>query len=105
MKLTDENCKSNLTQEDLLTSDNIYKLMPEVNSWTLEEKTLKREFTFSNFKKAMAFVVQTAMTAETQNHHPDINITYNKVTLTLTTHKVGGLTRNDFLMAAKIDEL
>lgn len=53
----------------------------------------------------MAFVNRVAAVAEEQRHHPDIRISYNKVRLTLSTHKIGGLSRNDFILAAKIDRL
>lgn len=65
----------------------------------------QREFRFKDFGKAMEFVNEVAEVAEEQDHHPDICVFYNKVNLTLSTHKIGGLSRNDFILAAKIDEL
>jgi len=53
----------------------------------------------------MAFVDQVADVAETNGHHPDIFISYNKVTLTLSTHSIGGLTQNDFVVAEQVDGL
>jgi 4a-hydroxytetrahydrobiopterin dehydratase len=66
---------------------------------------LSREFKFENFSKAMAFVQDIALIAETENHHPDICIYYNKVKIELSTHDVGGLSANDFIIAAKIEVL
>jgi 4a-hydroxytetrahydrobiopterin dehydratase len=70
-----------------------------------EGKKIKRDFSFADFKEAMAFVNKVADIAETESHHPDITISYNKVVISLWTHAIGGLSENDFIMAAKIDEL
>ncbi len=80
-------------------------LMREIPAWTLTEKTLERDFTLVDFLDAIAFVNHLASVAEEQGHHPDITISYNKVHLTLSTHKIGGLSNNDFILAAKIDKL
>jgi len=81
------------------------ELVVDVPCWTLSEKAIEREFRFHNFREAMAFVDKVAETAEDQGHHPDIHISYNHVKLELTTHKIDGLSRSDFIMAAKIDGL
>ena len=75
--------------------------------WTLEEKgtRLHRRFEFRDFKAAMEFVNRLADVAEREGHHPDICIHWNKVELTLWTHKIGGLHENDFILASKIDRL
>ena len=76
--------------------------------WTLiKDGTHKitRQFKFKNFKKAMEFVNKIADLAESEGHHPDIKIVYNKVWLDLFTHAVGGLSENDFIMVAKINAL
>ena len=66
---------------------------------------IRRMFTFKNFKSAMKFVNKIAELAESERHHPDIKIVYNKISLDLFTHAVGGLSENDFIMAAKINKL
>lgn len=66
---------------------------------------LRRQFKFKNFKEAIGFVNKVAEIAEKEGHHPDIYISYNKVQLDLFTHAVGGLSENDFIMAAKIDKV
>jgi len=66
---------------------------------------IRRQFKFKNFKDAMKFVNRVAEIAEKEGHHPDIKIVYNKVELELFTHKVNGLSENDFIMAAKIDNV
>jgi 4a-hydroxytetrahydrobiopterin dehydratase len=82
-------------------------LLPQVNAgWKMVEgKKLQRQFSFGDFLGAMAFVNHVAKIAETEGHHPDIYIFYNKVRLELWTHASNGLTENDFILAAKIDEI
>jgi len=64
-----------------------------------------REWTHQNFREAMAFVHRVAELAEAEGHHPGISVAWNKVKLDLTTHAIGGLSENDFILAAKIDAL
>lgn len=74
------------------------------NSWdVLENKKIRREFVFKGFKEAIVFVNKVAEIAEQEDHHPDIHIFYRKVVIELWTHAVGGLSENDFIMAAKIE--
>jgi 4a-hydroxytetrahydrobiopterin dehydratase len=75
--------------------------------WMLAENATRlfRRFEFRDFKAAMEFVNRVADVAEEEGHHPDIAIRWNKVELTLWTHKIGGLHENDFILAAKIDRL
>jgi 4a-hydroxytetrahydrobiopterin dehydratase len=75
----------------------------EVPDWRVEGGSLVREFEFRNFQEAFAFMTRVALLAEANSHHPDIYNSWNKVTLTFFTHTAEGLTRNDFIMAAKID--
>ncbi len=80
----------------------------EVPTWALDREgihKLKKRFSFKDFKEAIAFVNKVADLAEAEGHHPDIRIVYNKVSFELFTHAVGGLSENDFIMAAKIDRL
>lgn len=73
--------------------------------WRREGQEITRTFTFPDFRAALAFVNKTGDLAETAGHHPDIDIRYNKVRLALSTHDAGGLTANDFDLAAKINNL
>lgn len=73
--------------------------------WQLKDQQLSRQFTFQNFKESMAFVNKVADVAEKEGHHPDMYIFYDKVRLELTTHAIGGLSVNDFIVAAKVDRL
>ncbi|MEX2461380.1 MAG: 4a-hydroxytetrahydrobiopterin dehydratase [Paenibacillaceae bacterium] len=77
-------------------------LLPQ---WKHEEGKLVKTFVKGNFKDAIAFVTVIAEIAEEQNHHPDIRIQYNKVTLYLTTHDSQGVTGKDFLLAQRIESI
>lgn len=83
------------------------KLSAELaEEWEMRDgKKLRRLFIFQDFRTAMEFVKKIAEIAEQEQHHPDIAIHYNKVTIELWTHAIGGLSENDFIMAAKIDQL
>ena len=69
------------------------------------EHHLEKEFTFKNFREALAFTNQVGELAEAQNHHPDIYLAWGKVKVTIWTHKIDGLTESDFVLAAKIESL
>jgi len=71
--------------------------------WDLDGEVLTRTFVLSDFGEAMGFVTRVAVAADRVDHHPDIDIRWNKVTLTLTTHSAGGLTDQDLSLAAEID--
>jgi 4a-hydroxytetrahydrobiopterin dehydratase len=92
-----------------LSAEEIAALRPEVAAWTVVMESgmdqLRREVTLADFKAAMELVNRVAAVAEAENHHPDIAIHYNRVTLTLWTHVSQGLTENDFILAARIDRL
>lgn len=82
-------------------------LLKQISSWKLSEdfKKISREFKFNDFKEAVAFVNKVADLAESEGHHPDIHIFYNRVNLELWTHAIGGLSENDFILAAKANNL
>jgi len=83
------------------------KIAADVNHWTLapDAKSISRDFEFKDFKGAMVFVNKVADLAESEGHHPDIHCWWNKVKLELSTHAVGGLSNNDFILASKINTL
>ncbi len=72
---------------------------------TADSLSIERVFHFDDFKTGLLFVNKVGEIAEGDGHHPDIFLTYTKVTLTLSTHALGGLTENDFIVASKIDEI
>ena len=66
---------------------------------------ISRTFTFKNFKETRTFFTKVADIADSENHHPDFEVSWGKCTLTLWTHAIGGLSENDFIVAAKVDAL
>ena len=86
--------------------ETIQGLLPMVPKWKPddESKKIMRSFRFKDFVGSMRFVNIVAELAEEEGHHPDIFVSYNYVKICLTTHNIGGLSENDFIMAAKIDE-
>ncbi len=102
MSLIDESCRSDVA---LLSLEEIEKLAPQIPEWSRKDQSIEREFKFRDFDEAMDFVDSVADLAADEDHHPDITISYDRVRLVLSTHKVGGLSRNDLILAAKIDRL
>ncbi len=89
-----------------LPQEKIKKLMAQYRGWELlEDKLLVKEFKFKDFLEAKYFLDLIAVISEEQGHHPNLNLGYAKLKITLTTHAAGGLTENDFIMAKIIDEL
>ena len=82
--------------------DNFIKKNP---SWMIDNKTIKKEFTFDNFVDAFGFICRVALLSEKMDHHPNWQNTYNKVNIELTTHDKGGITKNDTKLAESIDKL
>lgn len=82
------------------------ELSAEVPDWERDgNNKLRRELTFPNFRDAFGFVARVALIAEAEGHHPDIEVGWGRAAFELTTHAASGLTRNDFVLAAKIDRL
>ena len=88
-----------------LSIKEIYERLEELNGWELTGNEITKEFNFNNFKEAMEFVQKVAEEAEREQHHPDILVRYNKVTISLTTHDEGGVTYKDFKLAKIIEQL
>ena len=88
-----------------LNSEQIKAALPAAKNWKKKGGSITRTFEFKDFNGAMAFVNKVARVAEKANHHPDIDIRWNKVTLALATHSEGGLTQKDFDLAKQIDAL
>ena len=88
-----------------LSPAQITRSLASAPGWTVRARTLHRRFEFGGFLDAIDFVNRVAMKAEKADHHPDIDIRWNKVALALTTHSEGGLTAKDFAMARQCAEL
>ena len=89
---------------ELLKPDAAKALLKKVPEWELEKNHIERTFEFDDFSESIDFVNGVAEVAEDEEHHPDIDIRWNKVTLALTTHDAGGLTEKDFALAKQFDE-
>lgn len=88
-----------------LTEEEIRERLSRLSGWSRGEDWIQKKYQFENFLRAMSFVNAVAYMAESINHHPDILIDYNEVTLRNWTHAAGGITEYDFELAGKIDAL
>lgn len=91
-----------------LTDEKEDSLIQQIHGWLLLRDgthKIRKQFKFKNFKKSIAFIIKVSKLAEKEGHHPDMYIFYNKVQLDLFTHATGGLSENDFILAAKINEI
>jgi 4a-hydroxytetrahydrobiopterin dehydratase len=89
-----------------LSQTEIQGKLRSVPGWELtKNKAIQKKFTFGNFKEALAFVNKVGQLAEQSDHHPDITINYNKVTLNLISHDAGALTNRDFDLATHIEKI
>lgn len=88
-----------------LTADEIAPLLAQVSGWSLDGSRLTKTYRFPDFAEALAFVNRAGAVAEAEGHHPDLFLGWGRVGVELTTHAIGGLTENDFILAAKLDEV
>ena len=96
-------CEVGTQPFDLETINGLLLMVPK---WKLEDTTkIVRSFRFKNFIESMHFINEVAQLAEAEGHHPDIFVSYSYVRISFTTHNIGGLSENDFIVAAKIDEI
>ena len=107
--LTQMKCVACRKGEPIVTEVDMAELHPQVPDWQIVEregiKRLERVFKFENFAQALAFTNKVGEVAEAEGHHPALLTEWGKVTATWWTHKIRGLHRNDFIMAAKTDQL
>jgi len=107
--LSDFRCVPCRGGEPVLTDEEIAALRPQVPEWAVSEvdgiRHLERVFKFKNFIQALEFTNQVGALAEAEGHHPALLTEWGRVTVTWWTHKIKGLHRNDFIMAAKTDQL
>ena len=89
----------------LLEKDQVNYFLEKNPSWNINDKSIKKEFKFKNFIDAFGFISKVALLSEKMNHHPNWQNTYNKVTIELTTHDIGGITSSDIKLAEAIDIL
>lgn len=107
-ELSREKCEACRVGAPTVADSEIEELGPKVPEWKLlndSERKIQRVFRFKNFADAMAFTVRVGELAESENHHPAILTEWGRATVTWWTHAIRGLHRNDFIMAAKTDEI
>lgn len=108
-KLTAEHCEACQVDAPTVSAEEQDALLIQISDWDIIEDgtipQLRRVFRFRNFAEALLFTNQLADLAEQEGHHPAILLEYGKVTVRWWTHKIGGLHRNDFIMAARTDEV
>jgi 4a-hydroxytetrahydrobiopterin dehydratase len=88
-----------------LEQGEVERLLKELNGWERLGDELVKTYPFKNYYETMAFVNATAWVSHRENHHPDLEVGYNKCRVRYSTHAIGGLSENDFICAAKIDRL
>lgn len=105
--LSTKHCESCEGIANALSAEQVNNLLPQLTEWTVlnDSKQLKRSFSFKDFYQTMAFVNAVAWIANTENHHPDLEVGYNYCHIRYWTHALDGLSHNDFICAAKIDKL
>ena len=89
----------------LLSADQRQMLPVTLPHWTIHEQSISRELVFNDFNEAFGFISRVALLAEGRNHHPNWSNVYNRVSITLSTHDLGGLSDLDLELAAAIDQL
>jgi 4a-hydroxytetrahydrobiopterin dehydratase len=107
MELTKKKCVPCEGGVPRLAAERVGELLREVEGWkaTEDHRKIEKRFVFDDFRQAMGFVVQMGLLAESEGHHPDFAVHYSVVDVTLYTHAISGLSENDFILAAKLDEL
>lgn len=105
-ELTKKKCRSCNESQEPLKGDAIKKLQHDLgDNWkVISEHHLEKEYSFKDFKEALDFTNRVGAIADQEGHHPDIFLGWGKVKLDLWTHNIGGLSENDFILAAKADE-
>jgi 4a-hydroxytetrahydrobiopterin dehydratase len=88
-----------------LNDEEIGERLSGLDGWERDGDAIRRQFSFDDFKGSVDFVNRLTTEAERMNHHPDLEISWNEVTVSVTTHSEGGLTENDFQLARRIDQV
>ena len=102
MSLANERCPAKV---DKLSDAEIQSLLGQVDGWVLEADRVVKTFRFANYHETMAFVNASAWVSHREDHHPELHVAYNSCKVAYDTHSVNGLSRNDFVCAAKLDAL
>ena len=106
-ELVKRSCRPYNKDESALTAAQVAAYLQKIDGWSHDpsQETISRVFKFENYYQTMAFVNALAWIAHREDHHPDIEVGYKTCKVTFTTHSVNGLTENDFICAAKLNQL
>jgi 4a-hydroxytetrahydrobiopterin dehydratase len=107
MDLTEKRCVACSGDVPHLEANQVSSLLAQLSEWRVSpgDRKLRKQWKFQNFARTMRFVNRLAELAESEGHHPDFCVHYNVLDVSLTTHSIDGLSENDFILAAKIDQL
>lgn len=94
-----------MTEQKKISDSEVQEKLAKLSGWSVENGKLRKDFQFESFVDAFGFMTKAALVAEAMNHHPEWFNVYNKVTIDLTTHDLGGISTWDFELAAKLDEI
>ena len=107
MALAQQHCEACRADAPRVTDEELARLLAQIPEWSAPVREgilqLERQFRFSNFSEALAFTQRIGALAEQENHHPSLTTEWGKVTVVWWTHKIRGLHKNDFIMAARTD--
>jgi 4a-hydroxytetrahydrobiopterin dehydratase len=103
--LARERCQPLPAETPALPRKEIETLLKQVSGWSHDGKVITKTFSFKNYYETMAFVNAVAWIAHREDHHPDMTVGYNRCRVDFNTHSVGGISRNDFICAARIEAL
>lgn len=105
MQLSEQKCVPCEGGVQPLSVEESQELLKQVPDWELHENRIERTLKFADFVQAMRFANRLTQVAEEENHHPDLHISWGKMRIEFTTHAIGGLSQNDFIMAARVNKL
>ena len=88
-----------------LTATQVVEFLAQAPGWSIEQGAIEKRFEFTDYHRTLAFVNALAWVAHTEDHHPDLRVSYGHCTVRFCTHSVGGISINDFICAAKVDAL
>lgn len=104
-KLHEKNCASCNGEITKFNDTEIQNHLKEINNWQFKDDFIFKEFKFKNFSNTLDFVNEIGALSEAQNHHPNIEFTWGYLKISIQTHTINGVCENDFILAARIDQL
>jgi 4a-hydroxytetrahydrobiopterin dehydratase len=103
--LSQKQCGPCTADASQMSATEVKDLLGRLNGWEHDANTIRKRYKFQDFYRTMAFVNAVAWIANRENHHPDLEVGYNHCVVRYHTHAIGGLSENDFICAAKVDDL